>query len=247
MGKLLCFLEKLKNLFKNVLLPPSCLYCRKKLTDDSQGLICLECWQKIEINSGFFCPECGRRLYQPQKTCHLKVPFILAAVGFYQNKVLRSLLQALKYKGAKEAAGILASLMILYFQKSKLENFLKEKQFVLLSLPLHPAKKRRRGFNQSEILAQALVKRTKNFFLPLETKALVKIKNNAPQMELKNFEARKENVKNCFLVAKPELIKGKNILLLDDVFTSGATMSEAVRVLKASGAKKIIGLVVAKA
>jgi len=239
-------LEKLKGFFKEIFFPPFCLFCQKKLKDDdNKNLICSLCQKKIEINSGFFCPECGRRLYAPQKNCHLETPFILAAVGSYQNEVLRFFIHALKYQQLKSSADVLASLIILYLQKSKLGNFLKNKEFLVIPIPLHPRKKRQRGFNQSELIAKKLIKKV-NFSLFLETRALIKIKNNAAQMEISNWKARKENVKNCFAVKKPELIKGKNILLLDDVFTSGATMKEAVRVLKLSGAKKIIALVIAK-
>ena len=86
----------------------------------------------------------------------------------------------------------------------------------------------------------------KNFDLEMSD-CLKRIKNNKPQASLKDNEARIKNMAGCFRIKNSELVKNKNILLVDDVFTSGATINEAVRILKESGAKKIIVLVIAKA
>ncbi len=76
---------------------------------------------------------------------------------------------------------------------------------------------------------------------------LKRAKNNKPQAKCRDREDRAKNIKNCFVIKNPEKIQGKNLLLIDDVFTSGATMNEAVEVLRKNGAKRIIALVVAKA
>jgi len=113
----------------------------------------------------------------------------------------------------------------------------------LIPLPLHPSREKERGFNQSELLAEII---SKTFNLPLEKNILIRAKNTRAQAELTDWEERQANLQNAFTVANPENLKGKNIILVDDVYTSGATMSAAAETLRASGAKKIIGLVLAK-
>ena len=117
------------------------------------------------------------------------------------------------------------------------------RNFVIVPIPLHPRRRRNRGFNQAKLLAESVAK---NFNLPV-FENLIRIKNNDPQMKIKGFEARIKNINGCFKIQNPEFIAGKNIILIDDVFTSGATMNEAVKILKSAGAKKTIALVASKA
>jgi ComF family protein len=116
----------------------------------------------------------------------------------------------------------------------------------MIPIPLHPKKERERGFNQSLLIAEAL----RDFLSgspPLISQILVRVKNTKAQAEIKDSDKRKENVRSCFAVKNPSEIKGKNIILIDDVFTSGATANEAVRTLKTAGARRILVLVLAKA
>ena len=115
--------------------------------------------------------------------------------------------------------------------------------YTLIPMPLHSSREKERGFNQSELLAEII---SKTFNLPLEKNILIRAKNTRAQAELTDWEERQANLQNAFTVANPENLKGKNIILVDDVYTSGATMSAAAETLRASGAKKIIGLVLAK-
>jgi len=115
--------------------------------------------------------------------------------------------------------------------------------YTLVPLPLHPSREKERGFNQSELLAEII---SKTFNLPLEKNILIRAKNTRAQAELTDWEERQANLQNAFTVADPENLKGKNIILVDDVYTSGATMSAAAETLHKAGAKKIIGLVLAK-
>ena len=99
-----------------------------------------------------------------------------------------------------------------------------------------------RGFNQSEEIGKELA----NFFgIPLITNCLIKIKETVPQVELAD-EERKENIKGAFFIKNADLIKDKKILLVDDVYTTGATMTECARILKTVGTKEIIGVVIAR-
>lgn len=111
----------------------------------------------------------------------------------------------------------------------------------IIPVPLHKSRRRQREFNQAEILSQEI---GREFNKQILTEALIRIKPTKTQTEL-NFAQRCRNVSRSFLVAKPDLIKDTNLLLVDDVLTTGATSSEAARCLKAAGARKIILLTLA--
>jgi len=245
-------LARLGNFILDILFPPICLVCRKRLdrsktTNISEStntnnfsFLCFSCSQKIQINNTAFCPVCFRRLPENKKTCHRESPFILAAAGFYGDEILDRLIALLKYQKIKQAAVPLGEILSKYLIRNlKLEI----RNFLIVPVPLHWRKEKQRGFNQTRLIADCL---SKNTGLPVVKNALERIKNTASQVKLKDKEKREFNVQNCFVAEKSELLSGKNIVLLDDVFTTGATMKEAASVIKKSGAKKIIGLVAAK-
>jgi len=106
---------------------------------------------------------------------------------------------------------------------------------LILPVPLHRAKQRQRKFNQAKLLAEHIALA---FCKRLEHNALVKTRFAAPQAGLSRTE-RLKNIKDSFEVKKPKLVKDKNILLVDDVFTTGATVNECAKVLKEAGADNI--------
>ncbi len=117
-----------------------------------------------------------------------------------------------------------------------------QKHSILVPIPLFPARKRWRGFNQAEEIAKPL---SRFLRIPLAPDVLAKIKNTKPQVELTK-EQRAQNVSEAFKVLRPGLVQNKTVILVDDVCTTGATMSEAARVLKLAGARKIYGIVLAR-
>lgn len=242
-------LLELKNFVLDLIFPPVCLVCRKRIdVKNNDSFLCYSCFQKIKINNAAFCPVCSRRLPENEKTCHEGSPFILAAAGFYGDEILDPLIALLKYQKIKQAAVPLGEILSRHLENCKLllRSNSPEGQienFVIVPVPLYWQKERQRGFNQTDLIAGCL---SENTGLPIVKDALKRIKNTASQVELKDKEKREINVLGCFEVVKPELVSGKNILLLDDVFTTGATMKEAASAIKEAGAGKIIGLVVAK-
>jgi len=116
------------------------------------------------------------------------------------------------------------------------------RETLVTPVPLHPARLRKRGFNQAQLIAEVL---SEELGLALETKGLKRIKNTGAQMEIKDGDKRKTNVKGCFS-ADREKFSGKTVLLVDDVYTSGATIKEAASALRQAGAKEINVLVLAK-
>ena len=113
---------------------------------------------------------------------------------------------------------------------------------VICPIPLHRRRLKWRGYNHAEELAKQL---GKAFSLPVVSNALIKRKHTAPQVSL-GREERLRSMKGVFEVRNPQAIASKNILLVDDVYTTGATMEECARVLKKAGAARVLGAVVAR-
>jgi competence protein ComFC len=238
-----CFFTKVKNIFLDILFPPICLNCQQPINDRNK-LICEKCLFSIKLNNTLFCPVCLARLADNRQICHYNSQYLLAAAGDYNDPVLRNTIHYFKYKSFKNLAPILGKILINYLQKLQLINQSTNKliNYIVVPIPLHPKRERKRGFNQAELIAEIVAQ---NFNLEL-IEGLQRIKNNKPQAQCKRAEDRIEGVKGCFKIKNAEKIQGKNILLVDDVFTSGATINEAVKVLKPKGVKKIIALTIAK-
>ena len=221
----------------NAIFPQRCLSCRKNTSGEP---ICQKCFSGIPINKTFFCGLCRARLADNKKICHEKFPYILGAASEYSNEAVKNLIHGLKFKYIKDAAAPLGELLALYIKTTGFQV----KNFVVVPVPLSAKRLRERGFNQSELIAKSFAERVAS---PTETVALARIKNSKPQSGAKNVGERRENVKACFSVVGPKFVANKNILLIDDVTTSGATMLEAAKTLKAAGAKKIVALAAARA
>ena len=233
-----------KNFILDILFPPLCLGCKKYL-EKRDEFCCNDCLSLVKINNTLFCPVCQARLAENKRVCNhgaeaqKNFPYLLAAAMNYDDKITRELIQFFKYKNLERLSCLISEFILKYLKTLELDL----ENFVVVPVPLHPFKERRRGFNQSKILAQAI---SKECGLELDC-CIVRIKNTKPQAQAKNRQNRNQNLANAFKMAEAEKISGKNILLVDDVYTSGATMNEAAKILKESGAKKIIALVAAKA
>lgn len=235
------FLIKAKELLLDALFPPLCAGCGENLDECSKEKgVCGKCLEKIRVHSSFFCPECKARMPGMEKFCHKNSKYILAAVSDYGEPAIKNSIWHFKYKKWKRMRIVLGELLNRY-----LENLNADLSgFAILPIPLHPKRLKERGFNQSRILAEIAAEKIK---ADLITDCLIRNKNTSTQAELKNYETRMANVSNCFAVENPEKIKNRDVIIIDDVFTSGATINEAVKILKSRGAKKIIALVIAKA
>lgn len=235
----------MKSFLLDLFFPSFCINCGKE-----GNYLCQDCLALIDISEYQYCPFCkSAKIVLDGKTCktckkHKKLKGLYCATS-YQNFVVKKMLKLFKYSPfIKELAKPLSFLIIAHFQilnKSFPQN-LEEKGFVLIPVPLHKRKLKWRGFNQAEELAKEL---SLFFKIPLIKNVLIKTKETLPQVELKERE-REENIKNAFQCVKPESIKKRKILLVDDVFTTGATMEECAKVLKQAGAKEIYGIAIAR-
>ncbi len=173
------------------------------------------------------CYECRKRDW----------PFVLArAAGPYEG-ILKFAIHSFKYAGRRSLAGLLAGLMA---EVGRLEPLYAEVDLAV-PVPLSGGKLRYRGFNQALLLAGELGVLLQ---IPVEKAALAKVVETPPQAGLSRA-AREINLKGAFKVTNDRNIYGKNILLVDDVFTTGSTLSAAATVLVESGARQVFGLTVA--
>lgn len=233
-------LIKLKEMLLDALFPPICVSCKSFLnSEEKSNAVCHLCFSKISVHTTLFCGVCKARLPENKKICHKNAKYLLGAVANYED-IVRNLIHQYKYGRWQRMALPLNDLVSKYLKNLNLNI---NKSYIVIPIPIHKNKKAERGFNQSEIIAGQVAEKLN---LPLESDNLIRQKETKSQTEFQDWEQRKNNLKNSFTVYFPEKIKNKNILLIDDIYTSGATIGEAAETLRKSGAKKIIALVIAK-
>jgi len=241
------FWEKTKNLLLDSIFPIYCVSCGIFLPNEKNSYLCDQCLIKIPINSSLFCSICFKRLNRAEnkKCSHSNKKSSLDFLGYatyYEIPAIRNLIHNYKYRFTKTIDYTLAKILIIYLKKS-LNNY---NDWIIIPIPLHQSRFNWRGFNQSEKIAKII---SQQFNWTILNNILMRKKKTAEQAEIKNKERRQENLKDAFTLSKSinqEQIKNKNIILIDDVYASGATLEEAAKILKSIGIKKIIGLVIAK-
>lgn len=242
MSMLRRFLQSLMNL----LYPKTCLACNLKVkAATGESLICGKCYSEIEINLPPFCSLCGRHLEKDNldnNICHTctknRLHFDRAFSPCVYNGVIKNLIHAFKYKGKDNLGKPLSEIMINFIREYSLP--LDHLEFII-PIPLHKARLREREYNQAEILSMHIAEEFKK---NLSNDILLRHRQTKTQTELKNTE-RFLNMANSFSVNNRFDIKGKNLLLVDDVLTTGATASEAALTLKNAGAKTVFVLTLA--
>jgi len=225
--------------FLRILFPESCPVCKEPSRDHGIAPICPQCWDRISPYSGPICQICGKPLVSEASItcadCIVDKPIFKMArsPGLYEG-VLRVAINLFKYYGIKRLSKPLSGMMF-----TLLDN--KHPVDVIIPVPLYKKRLRQRGFNQSALFAKHLAN---HIGTPLFLNCLIKIRDTMPQVGL-NAKERKKNIKNSFAVISREFIQGKNIMLVDDVFTTGATVRECSKLLKKAGAENIYALTLA--
>lgn len=226
----------------NFLFPRTCPNCNKVI--ENKKLFCDHCFKNMSFISSCVCQWCGRPLYSEftgEKIlcgkCMAKRPTydMARSVFIYETSSKDSILK-FKYADKMEFGKTFVSLML------QAGTPLLQKTDIIMAVPMHWSRRLMRKYNQAEILAKTLGKKTK---IPYNPRVLIRTKYTTRQ-ENKNYTERQANVKNVFSVKNKERIKGKRILLIDDVFTTGATVSNCAKTLKKSGAKAVYVLTIAK-
>lgn len=239
----------LKSIFNNLInlvYPKQCLICKETTApSNSDSSVCINCWAKIQKNLPPFCQICGRhleiRLIDSNicpKCRRTNYNFDRAFSPCLYQGTVKDLIHFFKYKGKIYLGKQLAGLLIEFIKNYRLPIDMID---MIVPIPLHKRKLREREFNQAEILA-TYVAETSN--KKISCNNLYRIRDNLSQITLSDAK-RWENVKGIFKSRNPTEFKDKTILLVDDVFTTGATASEAAFVLKKAGAKGVFVLTIA--
>jgi ComF family protein len=231
------------------LFPADCRLCGVPLVSISRLPVCQDCLSAVRPITGGVCSICGERLLSPfavsdaygEPKCGLcrrmGPPFARAvAYGSYEGG-LRELIHLLKYEQVRPAANVLGRMLA--EAVAGLGLFLGEQEIPVVPVPLYSAKLRQRGFNQSETIARVALKLDPcHAKLVLKSGLLERARATQSQIGLTRHQ-RRENLRGAFAVTKPEDVLGREVLLVDDVFTTGTTVSECARVLRRAGASKV--------
>lgn len=206
----------------NFLFPPACSVCGK-------------------IDSNWLCPKCRLRVERLEKSCVMQI----------QNKKYEKLLYIFQYES------LVRKLILRYkfSNKAYLNHFfadriveneqnreLLQQYDMIIPVPMHKKKMQKRGYNQTELVANEV---SKSLEIPVKRDILLKVMNTITQSKL-GGKARQSNIQHAFFIKNDREVEDKKIILLDDIYTTGATSEECSRVLKEAGAKQVLVLVLAK-
>lgn len=237
---------RLARLAELLVFPSFCHLCREPLEDPGERIVCGDCLAKLAPRRGPLCPRCGHFLAGPDEV-HACVRCLESPPAFSLHRscgvyggTLKDIILLFKYRKyaplgrplARFAAAALGS-----------EPGLWAGADLLVPVPLHPSRRRERGFNQSRLLARELARLNG---LDVLDGGLAKVRNAPAQAGLRAAE-RERNVVGAYVVKRPARLRGRTVILVDDVTTTGATLRECARVLMAAGAKEVRAITLAQA
>ena len=234
------------NLFSivlDILFPCLCLGCMRPLAGGT-STVCVLCRQQFRLPTAFLCPVCRGRIpagsgLPPRiRLCHRDSDYILLPLARYAQPVAQALVRHLKFGRKFEIAGLFAEIAVEAVRAVNL------KFDCVVPIPLSGARLRERGFNQAGLIAEQI---SRLLAVTYCARALLRTRDTKRQTDLKTWQERARNLKDSFTVSQPNSVRGKIVLLVDDVWTSGATMGVAARALRKAGAQRVVGLVVARA
>ena len=237
------FLDKLGLLldpFLSLLYPPRCLLCRTL----GSACLCGRCAAAIVPVPEPLCARCGQGVSPEGGGCYnctrRRPAFARArAMGAYEG-VLRAGIHQFKYRDRPQLAEPLG-LLLADFARTHASDLHGLAFDALLPVPMHPIRRRLRGYNQSERLARVLAR---ELGLPLDTRSLTRGRPTRPQVGLSE-DARRRNLSGAFAVSDLDAVRGKTLLLIDDVATTGSSLHGCAEALKAGGAKAVCALTLA--
>lgn len=226
----------------NLLYPMRCLVCETSMEARSTEPLCDRCRDQIRPNPKPWCIRCGRSVETAGERCSdcrtIRRDFTRAYSAHLYEGVIKECVHLIKYRGKEGLSRVLSRFMI-DFVNANPETV--DAVDAIVPVPLSATKLRERGYNQSELLAQGL---SRAFNLPL-IPALVKTRSAKAQSGLKKDE-RMRNVRGAFGVRHGAPVRGKKILIVDDVFTTGSTLNECASALLGAGARDICALTLAR-
>jgi ComF family protein len=232
--------------FLDILFPPRCHFCKGFIPGGGELHLCARCLGACEVIRSPLCKRCGVPFYTDVGEDHLcgrcidrPPPFTAARAAALFNGPVRELIHRLKYNRRVQHRRPLAELA-----GRRLAPFIAgSRADLVIPVPLHVKRLRQRGFNQAVLLGEILAR---EWGLPLMRRNMRRIRWTEPQINLSLAE-RLANVRGAFSVSEPLLVRDKRIILVDDVYTTGSTVSECSRVLTNAGASEVFVVTIARA
>lgn len=231
------------NLVLDILFPKKCVGC-----NESETYFCQSCVSNI-LQTDLNCPQCTNLSIGGLTHPNCEREFGLDglwSLGLYQGS-LKKAIQKLKYEPAlvRNFAPVLVDIFMEYWVKHKpfiYDEIKNSKEWVIIPVPLHWYRENKRGFNQSKLIGQLLSKKLGLAYCD----GLKRVRYTASQVKLKRGE-RRDNINDAFVVTSNYTLSPKPFtLLIDDVWTTGATLKECCKVLKKAGAKKVWAVTLAR-
>ena len=232
------------------LLPAFCALCGSPLPQLSSVPICAACWTEFPVQSGSLCARCGDLLDAPAlavpsssglcRPCRLAPPPFVRAVAYgpYQDR-MRAAIHALKYDRLHPLARALGRMLAQAIAQLAADA---PSEMLVVPVPLHRSKHAQRGFNQARSLAvhalDALRKTHPAWRLTLASSTLMRLRPTESQAGLTSHQ-RRSNVRGAFSVSDPAAVAGRDVLVIDDIFTTGATARAAAQALVRAGAASV--------
>ncbi len=234
---MLTHIQKSSQSLLDLLLPPRCVSCKA-----TNSWLCQNCLSQIAFITTPVCDRCGTPMVPEASVCRqcknnpLQDIDGIRSASYFEDNPIRSAIHFLKYRNHKAVASLLATILAEAYQRYQL------RADVIVPVPLYASRLRERGYNQSELLAKA-VGHLLN--MSVNTKALQRTRQTKSQMTL-GVNERHQNVVGAFACGNSNLA-GQNVLLIDDVCTTGSTLDACAGALKLSGVACVWGLTLAKA
>lgn len=225
--------------------PETCQICQEQPSSVAEGFICRDCQKEVRYVQKPFCHRCGLPFegdistdFECSNCSDVELHFKSARAAVVFSGVMLEVLHRYKYQQALWFEPFLAKLLL----RSAMPVLAADKPSMIVPVPLHPVKEREREFNQAGRLAAQLAAALN---VPLNTKVLRRVSFTITQTTLSRKD-RAANMRNVFAVPKGLCLKGRKIVLVDDVLTTGATTNACAKVLRAAGAEEVCVWTVAR-
>ena len=220
----------------DLLFPKKCVGCKKK-----GSYFCEECLNKLCLVKNNLCPECGQGSIdgRTHPKCQKKYSLTGLTSVFEFKGVIAAAISKLKYRFVSDIADDLIEGFLSFLGEAEaFSNFVLKKKPTLIPVPLFKTRERWRGFNHAELLGKKVAQ---NLGLKFDHRLLLRIRETKPQALLRKKE-RSKNIQNAFALQKKRSALKQNLIIFDDVWTTGATIKECCRILKKGGAEQVWGL-----
>lgn len=205
------------------------------ILEQTERYLCRSCAKKLHPILGAVCKKCGKPVDEQDEFCHdckkTRHSFDRGFAPYCYHGELEASLMRFKYEGRREYAGFYAHAAFCYTGR----KILARSPEVMIPVPIHPARKRTRGYNQAEVFAKKL---SREFQIPEDAHCIRRVRKTRPQKDLNPLERRK-NLEGAFQLEKQGTMPYRRILLVDDIYTTGSTVDALASLLKQNGAEQV--------